>query len=230
MSPIKSCSQYAWDSVAINLFSMWRHNQANMETITDSEAIQYFVKAIQSSATDLEFCWEIPQCCHQILTWQLSSNVKGLALQICLSLAPAARSVCCSFHWVLSSTDLRSNFWLILKFHTEKKLSDLDLISQYHTLGCAVLLPAALFIYPGFFLQKQNFKGHIFASGRHLSLSPFLMFSHIINFKHKTDYTFRLTPDFFPQPEEYVRAWLQPLCGKHFISLQWFKAKLFIGR
>lgn len=166
MSPIKSCSQYAWDSVAINLFSMWRHNKANMETITDCEAIQYFVKAIQSSATDLEFCWEIPQCCHQILTRQLSSNVReGLALQICLSLAPAARSACCSFHWVLSSPDLRSNFWLILKFHAEKNcltwiwshsiilwavlysslhlcLFTLDSFSKNRTLKATYLLPA----------------------------------------------------------------------------------------
>lgn len=100
---------------------MWRHDKANMEKITDSEAIHYFGKAIQSSAADLDFGWEIPQCCHQILTWQLSSNVReGLALQICLFFAPAVRSASCSCQWVPSSTALRSNFWFIWKFDTEK--------------------------------------------------------------------------------------------------------------
>lgn len=166
----------------------------------DAEPVHSFAKGHAKFSHRFGGVFEIsPKRCHQILTWQLSSNVgEGLALRFCLSrcsLAPTARSGSRSCHRVLSSTHLRSCFWVILKFHTtrkkKKKVPGLDLISHSIVLlGClacsAALLPVALFFVffrPISLLQKQSFKGQALALGRHLSLSPFLMFSHITNFK-----------------------------------------------
>lgn len=151
---------------------------------------------MQSLATDSAEM--SPERCHQILTWQLSSDVaEGLALRF--------RRLRCSFapqpDVALLPVTQRCHplLWRVVlgwsqNFTLQQQQKCLVWIRS-HSLSCVwgVLHEAlrSCLQLLGFFcffsclvslLQIQNFKGQTVALGRHFSLSPFLTFSHTANF------------------------------------------------